>query len=549
MAEAEEIRSRIETIKDLSDRLAEQDRTIKDLEEEMRSETPEHPWSFMKMRRHNRLHTEIEDERTSMSRDRYDLNRLTERLFEDVNIIADKATSTNSLELILDLVEQSLDTDPEYRENVRKQAGVTDGMSYMRLVPQDNPKGMLPSTPWGRKAAEEAYRQHQVRQIDPRLRLLRTLATGSCKGHDTPETNDYLALMDFNVGDQVTMGPGLSTTVTTPHWLGGGGILLVIEGASQGVPMVGSRGDVPNESEVFLPDLMHCTVLEETTDGTYLGKRFERIYRLGVDSEETPVPKRELLELSANRFARRNQPDRSLSPTPIWEKERGQEKNTIESKKEKNMAETAQTMTEFTYAPGEKNIVGDRFSPSVIIFWLKTSIAASSTRVQYKAPNTLFGLIPLGASTKTIPLRNIASVDTNTRFNLGSLVWGLIFLFVGFGMFNSNALVAIVCLLVAVANFANVMSATLTFHDPSGGANAITVSILEKDKLMSLAQEIQTRVFTDADQLRHEESMHMAEKQYTAQTNSVLIQQQMLANQQAQAAQQAPADASRQENE
>lgn len=189
------------------------------------------------------------------------------------------------------------------------------------------------------------------------------------------------------------------------------------------------------------------------------------------------------------------------------------------------MAETAQTMTEFTYAPGEKNIIGDRFSPSVVIFWLKTSVAASSTRVQYKAPNTLFGLIPLGASTKTIPLRNIASVDTNTRFNLGSLVWGLIFLFVGFGMFDSNALVAIVCLLVAAANLANVMSASLVFHDPSGGANAITVSILEKDKLMKLAQEIQARVFTDADQLRHEESMHMAEKQYTAQTNSVLIQQ------------------------
>ncbi len=43
------------------------------------------------------------------------------------------------------------------------------------------------------------------------------------------------------------------------------------------------------------------------------------------------------------------------------------------------MAETQQTMTEFTFAPGEKNIIGDRFSPSVIIFWLKTSIAASST--------------------------------------------------------------------------------------------------------------------------------------------------------------------------
>lgn len=46
-------------------------------------------------------------------------------------------------------------------------------------------------------------------------------------------------------------------------------------------------------------------------------------------------------------------------------------------------------MTEFTFAPGEKNIIGDRFSPSVIIFWLKTSIAASSTRIQYTTPNTM----------------------------------------------------------------------------------------------------------------------------------------------------------------
>lgn len=192
------------------------------------------------------------------------------------------------------------------------------------------------------------------------------------------------------------------------------------------------------------------------------------------------------------------------------------------------MAETQQTMTEFTFAPGEKNIIGDRFSLSVIIFWLKTSIAASSTRVQYRAPNTLFGLIPLGADTKTIPLRNVASVDTSTKFNLGSLVWGVVFLLIGLGCLDSSVAVALVLILVAAANLANTMSASLVFHDPSGGANTITVSILEKDKLMSLAQEIQSRVFADADQLRHEESMRMAEKQYTAQTTGVLIQQQML---------------------
>ena len=68
------------------------------------------------------------------------------------------------------------------------------------------------------------------------------------------------------------------------------------------------------------------------------------------------------------------------------------------------MAETQQTMTEFTYATGETGIVGDRFSPSVVLFWLRTSVAASSMRVIYKSPNTLLGVIPLGSSTQTIPL-------------------------------------------------------------------------------------------------------------------------------------------------
>lgn len=296
MSETEELKARIETIRALSGQLRERNRTVKSLEAEMTAATPEHPWSFGKIRRYNLLKAELEDERVSASEDKYRLGSLSKDLFEDFNIVSDKATATNSLESMLDLIEQSLDTDPEYRESVRQQAGITDGTSYMRLVPQDNPEGMLPPTPWGKKAAEEAYRQDQVQQLDPQVKLLRTLATGSFKNHDTPETNDYLALMDFNKGDQVTMGPGLSTTVTTPHWLGAGGILLIIEGASKGVPMVGSRGDVSNESEVFLPNVLHCTVMEKTTDGEYLDKKFERIYRLDVESEESPIPKKELLE-------------------------------------------------------------------------------------------------------------------------------------------------------------------------------------------------------------------------------------------------------------
>lgn len=184
-------------------------------------------------------------------------------------------------------------------------------------------------------------------------------------------------------------------------------------------------------------------------------------------------------------------------------------------------------MTEFTFAPGEKNIIGDRFSPSVIIFWLKTSIAASSTRIQYTTPNTLFGLIPLGADTKTIPLRNVASVDTSTKFNLGSPVWGVVFLLIGLGCLDSSVAVALVLILVAASNLANTMSAQLDFVNQAGGRNSVKVSILEKDKLMQLAQNIQRLVFADVEGQRHQESMDMAQKQYTAQTRSVLARHQL----------------------
>lgn len=61
------------------------------------------------------LKAEIEDERRLALEDKYRLGSLSKDLFEDFNIVADKATSTNSLESMLDLIEQSLDTDPEYR--------------------------------------------------------------------------------------------------------------------------------------------------------------------------------------------------------------------------------------------------------------------------------------------------------------------------------------------------------------------------------------------------------------------------------------------------
>ena len=123
-------------------------------------------------------------------------------------------------------------------------------------------------------------------------------------------------------------------------------------------------------------------------------------------------------------------------------------------------------------------------------------------------------------------------MDTNTKFNPGSFVWGGVFFVAGLAFLSDSAalgiLVGILFLVLPAANLANTMSAQLDFVNQAGGRNSVKVSILEKDKLMQLEQKIQQLVFADVEGQRHQESMDMAQKQYAAQTNSVLIQQQML---------------------
>lgn len=102
------------------------------------------------------------------------------------------------------------------------------------------------------------------------------------------------------------------------------------------------------------------------------------------------------------------------------------------------------------------------------------------------------------------------------------------FLVAGLAFLSDSAAVGILLPLLAAANLANTMSAQLDFVNQAGGRNSVKASILEKDKLMQLEQKIQQLVFADVEEQRHRESMGMAQKQYTAQTNSVLIQRQML---------------------
>lgn len=176
------------------------------------------------------------------------------------------------------------------------------------------------------------------------------------------------------------------------------------------------------------------------------------------------------------------------------------------------------------FAPGETNTHVDQFSPSVLLFWLKAEMGVSSTRLVHKVPNTILGVIPLGAADQTTPLSNIASVGVNTSFSVGRLIGGLFLLLLGLGMIAQSA-AGLLFLLFGLSLLANAMSAQFDIVNNGGGSSSLRVSILEKAKLEQFREEVNQRLFSDQARLRHDESMDVQRQQLQAQLFNNQMQQ------------------------
>lgn len=163
--------------------------------------------------------------------------------------------------------------------------------------------------------------------------------------------------------------------------------------------------------------------------------------------------------------------------------------------------------TSFTLAPGESNVSGVKVSPSLLTPYLKGELMCSSTRLVYKVPNTLLGLIPLGAEENTIPLKSIASVNTSTKLKLARLLIGLIFLICGLSSITSSLPAAVILFLIAAILLAMSFPASLNVVNHAGGITSVTVSVLEKGTLQKFAKDLQNRVFADLEATRHDEAM------------------------------------------
>lgn len=190
----------------------------------------------------------------------------------------------NTSETLIDLVGLSLNIPENFREEIRHNPGCTADVFWKtttRLQP-DLPIDVIPSSSWGRRLASQSVTGGYEKRLPDSVVLLRTL--------DLPSDEGYRARMNFQVGDIITMGPGLSTSVVRPHWLGRD-ILLIIKGVEFGVPLVGKWEEVhgPNENEVFITQTHRYLVTNKEENAKYknTGRTYKAIYTIQRSDDVT----------------------------------------------------------------------------------------------------------------------------------------------------------------------------------------------------------------------------------------------------------------------
>ncbi|MBO6244118.1 MAG: hypothetical protein J6O41_06120 [Clostridia bacterium] len=140
------------------------------------------------------------------------------------------------------------------------------------------------------------------------------------------------------------------------------------------------------------------------------------------------------------------------------------------------------------------------FITSFLTFYLKGEISQEKNFVKFKIPNTILGLIPLGAHKKTIAVNQIASTDTDFRLLFKNLLIGIVVAIIGLASFSSSALAGLVVLALGVLIVLNSFQTELVVHQTSGQSLIVSFIIFEKSKAEEASEGINNLISTRMDE-------------------------------------------------
>jgi hypothetical protein len=144
-------------------------------------------------------------------------------------------------------------------------------------------------------------------------------------------------------------------------------------------------------------------------------------------------------------------------------------------------------MTIDSFAVGETVVARDRFSPSPILFWLKTELVVTEKRISGTTPNTFLGIIPLGSSNVLFPLKQVSGIGVNNKIKPIRIALGLLLAVAGLSTFGNSFFAALLMVLFGVSLFLGGLTAALEITNNAGSTQRVIVTLFDKTRLQALA--------------------------------------------------------------
>ena len=147
------------------------------------------------------------------------------------------------------------------------------------------------------------------------------------------------------------------------------------------------------------------------------------------------------------------------------------------------------------------------FSLSLLFFWIKGHVDVTRRDVQCRTANIVLGLIPAGSRQQTIPLANISAAIIDTRFNIMSLIVGIVLGLGGLATIGASFFGGVFIFLIGVLVFGGGIRTSLTIQR-AGNDFTIDVPFYEKGKLIDVKDAIDEALNYQAD--KNDMNIHAA---------------------------------------
>jgi hypothetical protein len=142
-----------------------------------------------------------------------------------------------------------------------------------------------------------------------------------------------------------------------------------------------------------------------------------------------------------------------------------------------------------TFSAGETTISREQFSPSPVLFWLKTELSVTEKRITGRQPNTFAGVVPLGSSEILFPLKQVSSISVDSRVKPLRMLIGAVLFVAGLATFGSSFLGALVLIVLGAVLFVGGLRVALVVTNTAGVTSDVCVTMFEKVRLEAFASQ------------------------------------------------------------